>query len=516
MRALFLIFPAFPLWFTPCIAQEFTAEQVFEKVSPSVLTVYAFSGNKIHAQGSGVILKDRGWVVTNYHVFSGGDRIVLKQGDKVSHQVSIIGADVEKDLMILRFTEDWGNTLLLGDWDSLRVGQKTYAIGSPLGYENTLSEGIVSGLRVNDQEGGENLIQTTAPISPGSSGGALVDSRGRLIGISTQASKGGQNLNFALPVSLLSGITVTSSQDNNQLLVYDYSWKAKSAMEGGDLPQAMHYFHEILSMDSSYNPAYINLSRCYSGQADPDSAFFILHLLYERDSLYAPLEGNLGVLFGKQGAFDKALPHFRKAVKLDPGYAPGYHNLGVLYGFLEAYDSSVYYLKKAVEINPQYANAYLSLGITYVFKGALDEAIKNYQKVIDLDPERPNAYSSLADAYVQKKDYTGAIDLLQAAIRTGIRSGEVYYGLGEAYFFLGMTDQAIENFVEVLSYREELIREKGLPYGSIINAGSCYFLYLIYESRHDKARAKEYKQETFSLMPEWKKMKSEEILTIIK
>jgi len=180
-------------------SQDLSPENIFEKVNNAVVVVLAYDyEGKLAKQGSGVVLNDKGYIVTNYHILAECDKIEIKHYDKVIPYVDIIGVDVEKDILILKIKREIIPSLKIADSDKLKVGQRVYAIGSPLGFENTISEGIISGLR-NYDELNRNFIQITASLSTGSSGGAVVDSKGELIGISTLTVRGGQNLNFIIP-----------------------------------------------------------------------------------------------------------------------------------------------------------------------------------------------------------------------------------------------------------------------------------------------------------------------------
>ena len=182
------------------LSQSLTAEQIYKKVSCAVVVVHAYDENyKFSAQGSGVVINDKGYVVTNYHVLSGNERLEILHGKEVVPYVDIIGIDVEKDILILKIEAKKFAAIKIGDSKSLNIGQRVYAIGSPMGLENSISEGIISGLRSVD-ELKRNFIQITASISTGSSGGAVVNDKGELIGISTFTAKDGQNLNFAIPI----------------------------------------------------------------------------------------------------------------------------------------------------------------------------------------------------------------------------------------------------------------------------------------------------------------------------
>ena len=180
----------------PAARGPMTAEDIFTAVSNSVARIQTFdpSGRMI-AQGSGVATGNS-VVITNCHVVIDAQRISVKVGGNVLDGVVQV-ADKELDLCSLRVTGLYSTPVTVGTGD-VRVGQHVYAIGAPQGLELTLSEGIVSSLRQTTKG---TIIQTTAPISPGSSGGGLFDAKGQLIGIVTFQHKTGQNLNFALPAS---------------------------------------------------------------------------------------------------------------------------------------------------------------------------------------------------------------------------------------------------------------------------------------------------------------------------
>ncbi|HHY37696.1 MAG TPA: trypsin-like serine protease [Clostridia bacterium] len=148
--------------------------------------------------GSGVVVKED-LVLTNLHVIEGGSRAVVEVASGKTCRVrGVVALDAENDLSLLK-VEGTFNPSALGDSDLLKVGQKVVAVGNPLGLKATVSEGIVSGMRDLD---GRRFIQTTAPISPGSSGGGLFDTEGNLVGITTACVEGGQNLNLAVPVNV--------------------------------------------------------------------------------------------------------------------------------------------------------------------------------------------------------------------------------------------------------------------------------------------------------------------------
>ena len=154
---------------------------------------------EVKSLGSGVIIdEDAGYIVTNFHVIDGADEIAVTMFDGVQLEAKIVGSDSEADVAILKIDHDNLTSIPFADSSKLRVGDFTVAIGNPFGLGQTVTSGIVSALGRTGLgiEGYEDFIQTDASINPGSSGGALVNLRGELIGINTAilASGGAGNV----------------------------------------------------------------------------------------------------------------------------------------------------------------------------------------------------------------------------------------------------------------------------------------------------------------------------------
>ena len=178
-----------------------SAESVFENVWRSVVVVIAGD-----SQGGGVVVNEPNQVATNCHVVdeSPNDIRVYKGANRravrdAPHSAEIVSGDRERDVCILFVSGLWAIPAKIRPVAELEIGEAVYAVGTPKGLDFSISNGIVSQLR---KEEGENapLIQTSAAISPGSSGGGLFDSKGRLVGLTTWKIREGENLNFAVPV----------------------------------------------------------------------------------------------------------------------------------------------------------------------------------------------------------------------------------------------------------------------------------------------------------------------------
>jgi serine protease Do len=181
----------------PCAAAGLEPSQVFDKVSPSVWIVRTFDANeRPMGQGSAVVI-GAGKLVTNCHVLAKSKQVMVRRRN-VMYEAKLEHADAPRDLCILQVEGFGAPAVAMRKVAEVKVGEKVFAIGNPRGLEVTLSEGLVSGLR-GEWADGSHVVQTTAPISPGSSGGGLFDEEGRLVGITTFQRRDSQNLNFALP-----------------------------------------------------------------------------------------------------------------------------------------------------------------------------------------------------------------------------------------------------------------------------------------------------------------------------
>ena len=194
------------------LAAAYAEEQLFielyERVSPSVVHIAVTTRSNDSGSGSGFVWDTDGHIVTNNHVVESATRIEVTFADDTTAQAELVGADADSDLAVIKVDVPASrlHPVELGDSDALRVGQRAIAIGNPFGFEQTMTTGIVSGLgRVVRQESGfslPQLIQTDAAINPGNSGGPLLDSHGRVIGVTTLIfSRSGSNagVGFAVP-----------------------------------------------------------------------------------------------------------------------------------------------------------------------------------------------------------------------------------------------------------------------------------------------------------------------------
>ena len=198
-------------------SEALSATEAYNKVAPAAVVVSTKSvtqGYFMHTQevegiGSGFIINEEGYILTNYHVIDGAKEVTVTLSDGREVTASVVNYDSDKDIAMIKINEEVKvpGVVELGDSDALQPGEEVVAIGNPLSKElsSTLTKGIISALNrnVETQSGvSTNLIQTDTAINAGNSGGPLINTKGQVIGINTlKASDGAEGIGFAIPIN---------------------------------------------------------------------------------------------------------------------------------------------------------------------------------------------------------------------------------------------------------------------------------------------------------------------------
>ena len=193
------------MFFGACMAPAQSVQEIARNTLEStVLLVMEDVNGQPLSLGSGFLVRD-GEIASNLHVIEGAASGYVKfVRQETKYEINgIVAVDPERDLVILKISGGRAPALTFGSSENVQVGETVYAAGNPQGLEGTFSQGIVSSIR---EVGTNRLLQITAPISPGSSGGPVLNNKGQVIGVSVATFRGGQNLNFAIPSDYLKAL----------------------------------------------------------------------------------------------------------------------------------------------------------------------------------------------------------------------------------------------------------------------------------------------------------------------
>jgi S1-C subfamily serine protease len=217
-----------------------TPAQIAARSLPSVVLIVV--GDHL---GTGFVIWPDGRIATNLHVIVGGATITVKLPDgSQSSDVEVMAIDPDHDLAVIRVNRKGLPALPLGDSDGVHPGDRVVAIGHPLGLGDTVSDGLVSAVR--DLGLGVKVLQLSAPISQGSSGGPVLDEHGQVVGVSFLVSKEGQNLNFAVPSNYLKPMLLSDKGMPFSEFVARTQRPVEAVPLDADPPGAIHYEAAVL------------------------------------------------------------------------------------------------------------------------------------------------------------------------------------------------------------------------------------------------------------------------------
>jgi tetratricopeptide (TPR) repeat protein len=422
---------------------------VLAGIRPSVVTVKATGqGAAADTLGSGVVVGSEGIVLTAWHVIAkaAAASVVLPGGESIPVS-GLLGWDSAADFALLKVAGRTLTAARLGDSDRMRQGDSVLAIGSPLGMEQTASEGIVSAVR--DLPDGGKLLQVTAAVSPGSSGGPVLNAAGEVVGITSFRVEGGESLGFAMPINAV---------------------KPKLAEAGRVTP-----LREVVAPDSEtdadelYARA-IKIMPVGPGEKDEqtrsEQALALLKSAAEKRPDFASAYHFMGECLWRLGRRQEALDSLHKAVALNPKLIGSYMDLGDMYVSLGDFAKAAEAYERARALNPRLPRALHGVGVAYRQIGKLDKAIAAFREEVRLQPDA-TAYLALGLVLAQAGQLKEAEDVIRAGIRLQPQSGEGYNLLGMVYAKTDRQADAVEALKQAVAAepdRAEWHRELGRAY----------------------------------------------------
>jgi tetratricopeptide (TPR) repeat protein len=408
------------------LAQEKLPE-IIKKIEPSIVVILTYGKDgKMIGQGSGFFISQSGDIITNRHVLIGVHRAEIKTARGKVYPITLIVAEDKAGDVIrasVNIPKESVHPLSLGS-SIPEVGERVAVIGSPLGLERTVSDGIVSAVREIPAFG--NIYQITAPISPGSSGSPVVNMKGEVIGVATFQFVGGQNLNFAIPGERIAKLKKEKGKTLDQ-------WK-------------MGEPDEWLVSAEGLNSAGLN----FLWADDHEKALPYFEKAVKKDPGYAEAYFYIGVCNAELGRYTEAIEAFKQAIRIKPDDAVSHYNLGYAYAKLGRHTEAIEAFKQTIRIKPDFADAHYNLGYTYAELGYVVSAIEAYKQAIRIKPDDAKTHEGLGAAYWKLGSPTEAIEAIKQAIRIKPDYAEAHYSLGVAYDQLGRYTEAIEAFKQAI------------------------------------------------------------------
>jgi S1-C subfamily serine protease/Flp pilus assembly protein TadD len=399
------------------------------------------------------------YLVTNYHVIRPAVRADIALADGIKGSVhKVITEDEATDLALLEvlvFSAKSSTQLPLGD-ETPRVGAAVYAIGNPQGLANSLSAGIVSGVR--EIKAGLSWLQTTSPISPGSSGGPLLTPDGKVVGVTTAIRRGGQNLNFAVPVSELRRFLAASYR--KRALEEGRSIRCQEREAFIQLPFGKDDFTSILLKAHDYiankkHDEAIAALEGVSSSVPPEFRYlyyFLLgkaHYSLAADEVFHTEHRRSSTVREVRAAFRdnlhgcSALASLQQAQRLKPTFEPTYE---LLYRYHEGAgqpEEALLAADSLVKLMPHCADAYYMRGECFSELDKDEHALADLQEALRLNPRDRYGHYVMARVWNGLQEYDKAIDSFKTALSLKYDPWACHWGIGNAYQRAGKYEQAI-------------------------------------------------------------------------
>ena len=473
-------------------------KDIIAETKQATFTVYTYDEyGSPSGSGSGFFIDAKGTAITNFHVLDGSTKAVIKTEDGIEYEIDqVVASDekwdiakftiknkVNKDFPYLKFADK-----------VVEQGDKVYNISAPLGLEHTVSEGIVSSLR-SDSHG--KVIQITAPISPGSSGSAILNEQGKVMAVATFQKKGGQNLNF--------GVSIDTDRlallDKNDFIKKHPNFNKKDNFiilnipDEGDGEVTLHALEFKADATVAYL-SYTNLDMAYESLViwcelnKGDESFTIVDK--DRNKKYHVVSSTIGV--DKANGTDVALASNYRFKVYFPAIKDELNNISIATGTTTrdwkfpninlnqyrdkiAYDSEKYIkeyaystmhkggLEEAVSIfgtildeNPEDVQALNAMGIiSYVIDNNMD-ALHYFTKAIETHPNNTLGLHNRSYLYKYQKEYQKALDDIVKVISIDPVQPDNYYFRAMIYVELEKFEEAIKDFSKALEsadFKEE-------------------------------------------------------------
>lgn len=451
MLLLFICFP----WAT-CSGEE-KLPSMIKRLEPSIVVLLTYNREgKSLGQGSGFFLTPEGDVITNYHVLKGASRAEVRMSDgSVYPVIRVVAEDEEGDL--IRVSTNISKNLVqpLPIHVSFpEVGERIIVMGTPLGLEKTVSDGIVSAVRDIPEFG--KIIQVTAPISPGSSGSPVVNMNGQVIGVVSFFLAPGQNLNFAIPGDRIAKLTPADQKtlsereevraEERVAVAEKFYSMGRGFLLAEDYERALPFFAEAVRRNPDFSEAFFQIGYCLAklGRYSDALGPYLESIRIKPNDFDA--HNNLCVAYGMVGRYDEAMKACGVAIRIKEDLSEAYNNLGWIYHRVGRYAEAIEFCKQAIRLKPDLAMAHFNLGNNYLALKKFEEAIDSLKQAIRIRFDYAEGHMNLGAAFNQRGRYEEAIESYRQAVQIKPDLAEAHLNLGMTYLRVGNRGAALEEY----------------------------------------------------------------------
>ncbi len=456
---------------------DLNAEQIIDKYKSALISIwyndknyYSYSSyttiDTTVLNGSGFIFSEDGLIGTNFHVVENIDSLLVKTSEGIFYNAELLLTDETNDFAIIKLInadEKKFPVINFGNSDNVKAGQEVFAIGSPLGFEYTISSGIIAAVRDNEkvsfsdpetyvmkEKTFDRVLQITAAISPGNSGGALFNSKGEVIGVTTYTYIGYGNLNFASAINTFRNLVKLEA--------------SKEYVNNTNL--------KIKKEESLFNTNY-KLATDIKSQLAYDWSYYSK----PKDTLTKPDSFTVMQDSLNRVKLEKAEKYYEKCIELKPDTFIVYQDLLDLYVITDNFQKAENLYKGIREkFNSDSLLNLLSSNLATAYKTTkeYDKAILFYNKMLKEDESQYFIRYQIANIYQEKKDYRRAVDEYKKLLRIDSNYNDANIQLGIIYYSkYRNTDQAKKYLQK--AYEKELLTTGSTPY----NLNLLYYLGMI-------------------------------------
>ena len=359
-------------------SQPLNVAKLAAQIRPAVALLSIFGDNgKLVRTGTAFFTSRDGRLVTNWHVIEGAVNANAKLENGATYTVTgIHNSAPELDLVLLQAEATDVPFLVVSQKPLPEVGARIAVIGSPLGLEGTVSEGIISGQRALSKK--DRLLQMTAPVSPGSSGSPVVDRNGEVIGVATFVLRESQALNFARPADYVAQLLEKTAPDSEPKPLWARSTQPQNPATA---------LTDFDAVDKAL------------AENDFINALKILNTLAPRHSEEAILWFKFGFVYDKLGLYEDSVTAYEKALKVLPTNGVGWVNLGISLSKLKRWKEAAKAGREGIKIVPDHPQAWALLGFVAFEENSFREAVSAFEKATQLKPDEPENWRWLSICY---------------------------------------------------------------------------------------------------------------------